>query len=63
MLKAGATILMPCMNKLFNLILSSGNYPSSWAKGYITPLFKTGDNANPENYRGITITSNLGKTF
>ena len=63
MLKAGATILMPCMNKLFNLILSSGNYPSSWAKGYITPLFKTGDNANPENYRGITITSNLGKLF
>ena len=39
MLKAGATILMPCMNKLFNLSLSS------------------------ENYRGITITSNLGKLF
>ena len=59
-LKAGATILLPCMNKLFNLIFSSGIYPFSWGKGYITPLFKTRDNAKPENYRGITITSNIG---
>ena len=63
MLKAGATILLPCMNKLFNSFFSSGIYPSSWAKGYITPLFKTGDNVKPENYRGITITSNIGKLF
>ena len=25
------------------------------------PTFKTGDNSKPENYRGITITSNIGK--
>ena len=29
----------------------------------VTPVFKTGDNSNPDNYRGITITSNLGKLF
>ena len=54
MLKSGATILLPCMNKLFNLIFSSGIYSSSWASG---------DNSKPENYRGITITSNIGKLF
>ena len=63
MLKAGATILLLCMNKLINLIFSSGNCLFSWTKGYITPLFETGDNAKPENYRGITITSNIGKRF
>ena len=30
---------------------------------YISPIFKTGDSSNPENYRGITITSNIGKVF
>ena len=63
MIKSGANILLPCLNKLFNLIFSSGCYPSSWAKGYISPIFKTGDNSDPDNYRGITITSNIGKLF
>ena len=63
MIKSGANILLPCLNKLFNLIFSSGHYPSAWAKGYISPIFKTGDNSNPDNYRGITITSNIGKLF
>ena len=31
-------------------------------KGYISPIFKIGDNnSDPDNYRGITITSNIGK--
>ena len=63
MIKSGANILLPCLNKLFNLIFSSGHYPSAWAKMYISPIFKTGDNSNPDNYRGITITSNIRKLF
>ena len=63
MLKHGITEFIPCLRKLFNLVLSSGIYPSSWATGYISPIFKTGDSSQPENYRGITITSNVGKLF
>ena len=63
MLKSCSTVLLPCIIKLFNLIFSSEICPSSCASGYITPLFKTGDNSKPENYRGITITSNIGKLF
>ena len=63
MIKSGASIFLPCLNKLFNLIFSSGLYTSSWALGYISPIFKTGDSSNPENYRGIIITSNIGKVF
>ena len=63
MIKSGAKLLLPCLKKLFNLIFSSGHYPSAWAKGYISPIFKTGDSSNPDNYRGITITSNIGKLF
>ena len=63
MLKQGLSDFLPCLRKLFNLILSSGIYPSSWVTGYITPIFKTGDSSQPDNYRGITITSNVGKLF
>ena len=63
MIKSVASIFLPCLNKLFNLIFSSGLYPSSSALGYISPIFITGDSSNPENYRGITITSNIGKVF
>ena len=33
MLKQGLTDFLPCLRKLFNLILSSGIYPSSWTTG------------------------------
>ena len=63
MLKSGTTTLLPCLHKLFNLVFSSGIYPANWATGYITPIFKTGDCRQAENYRGITINSNIGKLF
>ena len=60
MLKCDTTTLFPCLHKLFNLVFSPGVYPSSWATGYITPIFKTGDCRQSGNYRGITINSNVG---
>lgn len=63
MLKSGQTKLLPCLSKLFNLCFSNGHYPDSWSKGYISPIFKSNDPCDPNNYRGITITSNLGKLF
>lgn len=48
---------------LFNLILSVGYFPDIWNKGLITPIFKSGDKSDPNNYRGICVSSNLGKLF
>jgi exonuclease III len=50
-------------HKLFNLSLSSGIYPYQWACGFITPIHKSGSPTDPGNYRGITITSCMGKLF
>jgi hypothetical protein len=33
------------------------------SEGYITVLLKSGDVADPNNYRGLTITNAFGKLF
>ena len=48
---------------IFNKILSVGDYPTQWAVGLITSIFKSGDINDTNNYRGITITSCVGKLF
>jgi hypothetical protein len=63
LLKYGHSQLVLCLTKLFNSILSSGTYPKQWAEGYISTLFKSGDPTDPSKYRGLTITSCLGKLF
>ena len=48
----------------FNLILQSGFIPDLWCKGLIMPLYKSkGSRENPDNYRGITLLSCMGKLF
>ena len=53
----------PYFVKLFNHILSHGTFPHMWSEGYIVPLYKSGCRSDPGNYRGICISSCLGKFF
>ncbi len=63
MLKHSSNKLKLAILTLFNLVLKSGIYHTTWNQGFITPIFKSGDNLNPNNYRGICVNSNLGKLF
>ena len=63
MLKCGARYLTTSLTKLFNFILTKGTYPDSWSTGLISPIFKSGNKSDPSNYRGICVTSCLGKLF
>ena len=47
--------------KVFNHCLSSGKYP--WHTSVITPIFKSGNPFDPENYRAIAVGSCMGKLF
>jgi hypothetical protein len=42
MIKYGQHALLPCLEKLFNIILSSGTYPKIWGEGYLITIFKKG---------------------
>ena len=55
MIKASFELLMPIYIKLFNLILQSGKMPDIWCQGLITPIYKSGEESDPTNYRGICV--------
>ena len=55
--------LLPCLHLLFNNVFNSGHFPSIWSKGCIVPVFKKGDINDPNNYRGISLVSCMGKLF
>ena len=64
MIKYGRYFLLPSLEKIFNDILNSGKFPTEWNIGVIKPIYKKkGDRRSPANYRGITLTSCLGKLF
>ena len=48
---------------LFNQIFDSGVYPSSWTGAIVVPIHKAGRTDIPDNYRGVSLLSILGKVF
>jgi len=63
MLKCSPHILIEPLTKLFNLFLSSGYFPQEWCNSHIVALHKGGAKDDPNNYRGISVTSCLAKLF
>ena len=63
MIKASLQEMMPAYLKLFNSVLTSGRMPNTWCRGLITPIYKSGGRNDPSNYRGICVSSCLGKLF
>lgn len=59
----GKSVLIPYLHTLFNTIFNQGYFPDDWSVGEVIPLHKKGDKNNVDNYRGITLLSNLGKLF
>lgn len=48
---------------LFNLAVKSMQYPCKWKLSYVSPIFKSGNNTNIENYRPISILPAIAKIF
>ena len=46
---------------IFNRCLTTGTYP--WHESVITPIYKSGDKYDPDNYRAIAVSSSVGKLF
>lgn len=63
-MKCSTNYVLSVIVKLFNIVFESGIVPSEWTIGLIHPLYKKkGNPTDPNNYRGITLLSCLGKLF
>ena len=60
---SGQNTLLKYIVPLFNYVFKSGIFPKVWSDGLLVPLHKKGSYSKPENFRGITLLSVLGKLF
>ncbi len=61
--KLAAHVLMYPLVDLFNLSLSTCSIPSIWKCACVTPIFKSGDATDMNNYRPISIICFIAKVF
>lgn len=54
-------LVIPILTEIFNNIISNGNFPETLKIGKITPIYKSGDHCDIENYRPITVINTISK--
>ena len=62
-LKAAKLVIAGPTIKLFNKILDSSIYPSQWKCDILSPIHKSGSKDDPNNFRGVAVSSCFGKLF
>ena len=60
---AGKQSLIKPLCKLFNLIFRTAKYPRRWTLCFLKPVHKKDALNDPDNYRGIAISSCLSKLY
>ena len=63
MLKNGKSAISHILYHVFKTSFDSGDIPELLKRSYIIPIHKGGSKAQPENYRNVSLTSHLVKTF
>ena len=63
MVKTCIPYIINILCTVFNKILVSGIYPTIWSESVLVPIHKKGSIKEPSNYRGICLSSSLGKLF
>ena len=62
-LKLNTPLFKEVLLYVFNALYNNSYFPEAWSIGLIIPIFKKGNPDSPENYRGITLLSCVGKLF
>ena len=64
-IKHGGSDLLVHLSIVFQAIMKHGCVPDQWKESTIVPLLKdrNGDKSDPDNYRGITLSSIVSKMF
>lgn len=62
-LRECAEILAAPLSIIFNKSICDGIYPDLFKIGQVTPIFKSGQKSNVQNYRGVNVLPSLAKVF
>ena len=62
-LKMLATVIYESLTHIFNVSLCTGNFPSKLKLARITPLYKSGDIVDMNNYRPISVLPSLSISY
>jgi hypothetical protein len=62
-IKCSSSSMSLVIVKLFNKVLQNGKFPKVWNLSCISSIFKSGNPNDSNNYRGICVSSCLGKLF
>ena len=62
-LKYGGSAMIESLLLMINEVFMNESVPIEWSMGMIYPIHKSGDKVNPDNYRGITLLSVVGKLY
>ena len=63
LLKALPNKWLDSLTSIFNKVLQSNEYPTKWSESILKPIYKSGDRNQPNNYRGKSLISCIGKLF
>ncbi|XP_030750903.1 uncharacterized protein LOC115878509 [Sitophilus oryzae] len=64
LIKQGPDILLEILADIFNrCLIKNENIPEDWNLAYISSIFKKGDKKRCSNYRGISLTSSMGRLY
>ena len=62
-IKSSFDLISEYLLNIVNHIFNTGEYPETWGRGIIAPIYKSGDPNIAKNYRGITIGNILSKIY
>jgi hypothetical protein len=62
-IEAGGRTIRSETHQLINSIWNKEEHPEEWKESIIAPVYKNGDKTDCSNYTGISLLSNLYKTF
>ena len=62
-LKEGGEEIVNALAQLCSKAWKDEKVPTDWTRGIISPIFKDGEKEDPQNYRGITLLSIVGKVY
>ena len=62
-LKLAAPTIYRQLTDLFNLSVRSGVFPVDWKLAKVSPIYKTGERIDPNNYRPISVLSTIARNF